>query len=165
MEKGISQRVGLESLDPRGGRSQPREHRGCFGEALGGESRMSVWFVLRLEPRGPEEATRAGCGCGGQESPSAQHGPAPGTSAPTQQQPSSLLGWKELSQIKIAGKEQPRIVLRKSREIRRVSCGLETASHTAAIHTLLKTRFPRLAANSKTFAPSYFGREWDRCWS
>jgi hypothetical protein len=135
----------LKSLDPRGGWSQLRQHRGCFGEALGAESRIGARFVLQLEPRGPEEAIRAGCGHGGQESPSAQQGRTPEASAPTQQQPSSLLGCKELSQIKIAGKEQPGIVLCKSREIRLVSCGLETASHTAAIHTPLKMHFPRLA--------------------
>lgn len=135
MVKDISQRVGLKSLDPRGGQSQLREHRGFFGEVLGVESRMGVWFVLQLERRGPEEDGRTEYGYGGQESPSAQHRPAPEASAPTQHQPGSLLGWKELSQIKIAGKEQPQIVLCESREIRRVSCELEPASHTAAIHT------------------------------
>lgn len=129
MVKDITQRVGLESLDPRGGRSQLREHRGLFGEVL----RLRADGCV--ERRGPEEAVRAGHDYGGHENPSAQHRPAPEASAPTQHQPGSLLGWKELSQIKIAGKEQLRIVLCESREIRRVSCELEPASHTAAIHT------------------------------
>lgn len=99
--------------------------------------------------------------------PSAQHRPAPAASAPTHQQPSPLLGWKDPSQIKIAGKEQPRIVLCKSGEIRQVSCGLETASHTAVIRTPMKTHFlslPILLAPSKKFCcsrpranSSYFG--------
>lgn len=75
---------------------------------------------------------------------SAPRGPA--------QQPSPLWGWKDPSQIKIAGKEQPRIVPCKSREIRRVSCGLGTASHTAVIHSLMKT-LPRLAIlRAKSFS-------------
>lgn len=146
------------------------EHRGCFGEILGVESRnrynlfcgwssglrRSSWQGVITEDKR-------------ERGPSAQHGPDPAASAPAHRQPSPLLGWKDLSQIKIAGKEQPRIVLCKSREIRRVSCGLETASHTAVIRTPMKTHFRRLAillAPSKKFCcsrpranSSYFGTD------
>ena len=83
--------------------------------------------------------------------------------------PSLLWELKDPSQIKIAGREQPLIVLRKRSEIRRVSCGVETASHTAVIPHPLKADFPRLAillSLGKTFyfsSPrandSYFGRK------
>lgn len=52
------------------------------------------------------------------------------THFPTPQPP---LGIEGSSQIKIAGKEQPLIVLRKRSKIRQVSCGVETTSHTAVI--------------------------------
>ena len=52
------------------------------------------------------------------------------------------LGIEGSSQIKIAGKEQPLIVLRKRSEIRRVSCGVETASHTAVIPHPAEDRLP-----------------------
>lgn len=63
--------------------------------------------------------------------------------------------WKDPSQIKIAGKEQPLIVLRKSSEIRQVSCGVEPASHTAVIPHPLQADFrdlPFCCLPAKLFA-------------
>lgn len=148
--------IDLESLDPRGKAGAHLWNiEGVLGEVLGVESRNGVRFVFWLE-REPKEAIRAGCGYGGQERgrPFSPAWTSPAASALIHQQPSPLLGWKDPSQIKIAGKEQPGIVLCKSREIRRVSCGLETASHTAVIHSLMKT-LPRLAIlRMKSFSAS-----------
>lgn len=85
------------------------------------------------------------------------------------------LGIEGSSQIKIAGKEQPLIVLRKRSEIRRVSCGVETASHTAVTPHPAEDRLPErlavLLSLSKTLCvsspranDSYLGKEGDRCW-
>ena len=52
------------------------------------------------------------------------------------------LGIEGSSQIKIARKEQTLIVLRKRSEIRRVSCGVETASYTAVIPHPAEDRLP-----------------------
>lgn len=103
---------------------------------------------------------------------SALPGPATAASSPTSQRPSPLWELKDLFQIKIAGKEQPLIVLRKRSEIRQVSCGIEAASHTA-VPAPAEGGLPETcssAVSQQNFlllqprADSYFGREWDRCW-
>ena len=104
---------------------------------------------------------------------SALPGPATAASSPASQRPSPLWELKDPSQIKIAGKEQPLIVLRKRSEIRQVSCGVEAASHTA-VPAPAEGRLPGTcssAVSEQNFLllqpradDSYLGREWDRCW-
>ena len=124
---------------------------------------------MRRGPLSLWGALRASVGCA-----SALPGPATAASSPTSPHPSPLWELKDPSQIKITGKEQLLIVLRERSEIRRVSCGVETASHAAVIPHPLKADVLRLAillSSSKTFCfsspganDSYLGREWDKYW-
>lgn len=128
--------------------AEQREFWEVAGELRAGERHDLSWGWRRES----KMARRTGCGCGWRgergavrrgawgpawqavsTGPLSPLGPTTAASSPTSQHPSPLWEWKDPSQIKIAGKEQPLIVLRKSREIRRVSCGVETASHTAVI--------------------------------